>query len=78
MGCRAVIEGITGHRCEYVTVGYVVVLGKVGQNVVPRMTSVLVHLLDEDNTQTTEKQPRDQRNRQTQVESSQKTSRSKK
>ena len=33
-------------------------------------TGGLFYLLHEDNTQTTEKQPRDQRNRQTQVESS--------
>jgi glutamate synthase (ferredoxin) len=44
----AVIEGAGDHCCEYMTGGVIVVLGKVGRNVVAGMTGGLAYFLDED------------------------------
>ncbi len=44
----AVIEGAGDHCCEYMTGGFVVVLGKVGRNVGAGMTGGLAYFLDED------------------------------
>ncbi|KAG4176987.1 hypothetical protein ERO13_A11G279050v2 [Gossypium hirsutum] len=47
---QAVVEGTGDYCCEYMTGGCVVILGKVGRNVVAGMTGVLTNMLDEDDT----------------------------
>ncbi|MBA0654517.1 hypothetical protein Goklo_021508, partial [Gossypium klotzschianum] len=47
---QVVVEGSSDYCCEYMTSGCVVVLGKVGRNVVAEMTGVLTYMFDEDDT----------------------------
>ncbi|MDD9952031.1 MAG: glutamate synthase large subunit [Zetaproteobacteria bacterium] len=44
-GCRAVVEGIGDHGCEYMTGGVVVVLGEIGRNFAAGMSGGLAYLL---------------------------------
>jgi glutamate synthase domain-containing protein 3 len=47
-GCRAVIEGVGDHGCEYMTGGHVAVLGRTGRNFAAGMSGGLAFVLDED------------------------------
>ncbi|KAH1083824.1 hypothetical protein J1N35_023585 [Gossypium stocksii] len=47
---QVAVEGTSDYCCEYMIGGCVVVLGKVGRNVVAEMTGVLTYMLDEDDT----------------------------
>ncbi|MEN2998788.1 MAG: glutamate synthase large subunit [Brevinematia bacterium] len=47
-GCKAVVEGVGDHCCEYMTDGIVVVLGKVGKNFGAGMSGGLAFVLDRD------------------------------
>ncbi len=47
-GCKAVIEGVGDHGCEYMTGGIVVVLGKTGRNFAAGMSGGFAYVLDED------------------------------
>ncbi len=49
-GCRAVIEGVGDHGCEYMTGGHVVVLGKTGRNFAAGMSGGISWVLDESRT----------------------------
>ncbi len=44
----AVVEGVGDHGCEYMTGGYVLVIGKTGRNFAAGMTGGLAFVLDED------------------------------
>ena len=46
-GATAVVEGLGDHGCEYMTNGFVVVLGKVGRNFAAGMSGGLAYVLDE-------------------------------
>jgi glutamate synthase (ferredoxin) len=46
-GATAVVEGVGDHGCEYMTAGYVVVLGKTGRNFGAGMTNGQAYVLDE-------------------------------
>jgi glutamate synthase domain-containing protein 3 len=46
-GCRAVVEGVGDHGCEYMTGGVVVVLGKTGRNFAAGMSGGLAFIHDE-------------------------------
>ena len=46
-GCRAVIESVGDHGCEYMTGGHVVVLGKTGRNFAAGMSGGIAWILDE-------------------------------
>ncbi len=45
-GARAVVEGVGGHACEYMTGGLVVVLGDTGQNFAAGMTGGVAYVYD--------------------------------
>jgi glutamate synthase domain-containing protein 3 len=47
-GCKAVIEGVGDHGCEYMTGGTVVVLGKTGRNFGAGMSGGIAYVFDED------------------------------
>ncbi len=47
-GCRAVVEGVGDHGCEYMTGGLVVVIGKTGVNFAAGMSGGIAYVLDED------------------------------
>jgi glutamate synthase (NADPH) large chain len=47
-GCKAVVEGVGDHGCEYMTGGIVVVLGKTGRNFAAGMSGGFAYILDED------------------------------
>jgi glutamate synthase (NADPH/NADH) large chain/glutamate synthase (ferredoxin) len=47
-GCKAVVEGVGDHGCEYMTGGIVVVLGKTGRNFAAGMSGGFAYVLDED------------------------------
>jgi glutamate synthase (NADPH/NADH) large chain/glutamate synthase (ferredoxin) len=47
-GCRAVVEGVGDHCCEYMTQGTVVVLGRTGKNFGAGMTGGLAFVYDPD------------------------------
>jgi glutamate synthase (NADPH/NADH) large chain len=47
-GCKAVIEGVGDHGCEYMTGGTVVVLGQTGRNFGAGMSGGIAYVLDED------------------------------
>ena len=47
-GCKAVVEGVGDHGCEYMTGGVVVVLGKTGRNFGAGMSGGFAYVLDED------------------------------
>jgi len=49
-GVTAVVEGVGDHGCEYMTRGYVVVLGKTGRNFAAGMSGGIAYVLDEDGT----------------------------
>ncbi|WP_272908708.1 glutamate synthase large subunit [Nitrospina gracilis] len=46
-GATAVVEGVGDHGCEYMTGGYVVVLGKTGRNFAAGMSGGIAYVLDE-------------------------------
>ena len=46
-GCRAVVEGVGDHGCEYMTGGRVVVLGQTGKNFAAGMSGGIAYVLDE-------------------------------
>ncbi len=46
-GCRAVVEGLGDHGCEYMTGGVVVVLGTTGRNFAAGMSGGIAFVLDE-------------------------------
>jgi glutamate synthase (ferredoxin) len=46
-GATAVVEGVGDHGCEYMTAGYVVVLGETGRNFGAGMTNGQAYVLDE-------------------------------
>lgn len=48
-GCKAVVEGVGDHGCEYMTDGVVVVLGKVGKNFGAGMSGGIAFVLDKEN-----------------------------
>ncbi|MFW5966158.1 MAG: glutamate synthase large subunit [Persicimonas sp.] len=45
-GCRAVVEGVGDHGCEYMTQGEVVVLGRTGKNFGAGMTGGIAYVYD--------------------------------
>jgi len=45
-GVRAVVEGVGDHGCEYMTGGYVVVLGPTGRNFAAGMSGGIAYVLD--------------------------------
>jgi glutamate synthase (ferredoxin) len=47
-GCRAVVEGVGDHCCEFMTQGTVVVLGRTGKNFGAGMTGGLAFVYDPD------------------------------
>jgi glutamate synthase domain-containing protein 3 len=47
-GCKAVVEGVGDHGCEYMTGGIVVVLGMTGRNFAAGMSGGFAYVLDED------------------------------
>jgi glutamate synthase domain-containing protein 2/glutamate synthase domain-containing protein 1/glutamate synthase domain-containing protein 3 len=47
-GATAVVEGVGDHGCEYMTGGYVVVLGATGRNFAAGMSGGIAYVLDED------------------------------
>ncbi len=47
-GCKAVIEGVGDHGCEYMTGGTVVVLGQTGRNFAAGMSGGIAYVLDDD------------------------------
>ena len=47
-GCKAVIEGVGDHGCEYMTGGTVVVIGKTGRNFAAGMSGGIAYVLDGD------------------------------
>jgi glutamate synthase (NADPH/NADH) large chain/glutamate synthase (ferredoxin) len=47
-GCKAVVEGVGDHGCEYMTGGIVVVLGKTGRNFGAGMSGGFAYVLDDD------------------------------
>jgi len=47
-GCRAVVEGVGDHCCEYMTGGVITVLGPTGYNFGAGMTGGFAYVLDED------------------------------
>ncbi len=47
-GASAVVEGVGDHGCEYMTGGYVVVLGPTGRNFAAGMSGGIAYVLDED------------------------------
>jgi glutamate synthase (NADPH/NADH) large chain/glutamate synthase (ferredoxin) len=47
-GCRAVVEGVGDHGCEYMTGGHVVVLGRTGRNFAAGMSGGIAWVLDEE------------------------------
>ena len=49
-GASAVVEGVGDHGCEYMTGGYVVVLGPTGRNFAAGMSGGIAYVLDEDGT----------------------------
>ena len=49
-GAHTVVEGTGDHCCEYMTGGFVCVLGKTGYNFGSGMTGGFAYVLDEDNT----------------------------
>ncbi len=49
-GAHAVVEGTGDHCCEYMTGGFVCVLGKTGYNFGSGMTGGFAYVLDQDNT----------------------------
>jgi len=49
-GAYAVVEGVGDHGCEYMTGGYVVVLGKTGRNFAAGMSGGIAYVFDEDAT----------------------------
>ena len=49
-GCRAVIEGVGDHGCEYMTGGLITVLGNTGINFGAGMTGGFAYVYDEPNT----------------------------
>src|SRR5690606_28414492 len=46
-GATAVVEGVGGHGCDYVTGGTVVVLGQTGRNFAAGMSGGVAYVLDE-------------------------------
>ncbi|CAJ0831468.1 16438_t:CDS:2 [Entrophospora sp. SA101] len=50
-GAVAVVEGVGDHGCEYMTGGYVVILGQTGRNFAAGMSGGIAYVLDESNTQ---------------------------
>ena len=46
-GARAVVEGVGDHGCEYMTAGFVVVLGPTGRNFAAGMSGGIAYVLDE-------------------------------
>jgi glutamate synthase (NADPH) large chain len=46
-GCRAVIEGVGDHGCEYMTGGRVVILGQTGRNFAAGMSGGIAYVLDD-------------------------------
>ncbi|MDH4224155.1 MAG: glutamate synthase large subunit [Deltaproteobacteria bacterium] len=46
-GAQAVVEGLGDHGCEYMTGGYVVVLGDTGRNFAAGMSGGIAYVLDE-------------------------------
>ena len=49
-GATAVVEGVGDHGCEYMTGGYVVVLGSTGRNFAAGMSGGIAYVLDTDGT----------------------------
>jgi glutamate synthase domain-containing protein 3 len=49
-GALAVVEGVGDHGCEYMTAGFVVVLGTTGRNFGAGMTNGTAYVLDEPGT----------------------------
>jgi glutamate synthase (NADPH/NADH) large chain len=47
-GVTAVVEGVGDHGCEYMTGGYVVVLGRTGRNFAAGMSGGIAYVLDLD------------------------------
>ena len=47
-GALAVVEGVGDHGCEYMTGGYVVVLGKIGRNFAAGMSGGIAYVFDAD------------------------------
>ncbi len=47
-GATAVVEGVGDHGCEYMTGGFVAVLGKTGKNFAAGMSGGIAYVLDED------------------------------
>ena len=47
-GCRAVVEGIGDHGCEYMTGGRAVILGKTGRNFAAGMSGGIAYVWDQD------------------------------
>jgi glutamate synthase domain-containing protein 2/glutamate synthase domain-containing protein 1/glutamate synthase domain-containing protein 3 len=50
-GLHAVVEGAGDHACEYMTAGFVVILGRVGRNLAAGMTGGELFVLNEDGAQ---------------------------
>ena len=48
-GATAVVEGVGDHGCEYMTGGFVAVLGKTGSNFAAGMSGGIAYVLDEEN-----------------------------
>lgn len=49
-GAEAVVEGVGNHGCEYMTSGFVVVLGEVGRNFAAGMSGGIAVIYDPENT----------------------------
>ncbi|MEB0076965.1 glutamate synthase large subunit [Pseudomonas sp. CCI3.2] len=49
-GAHAIVEGTGDHCCEYMTGGFICVLGKTGNNFGSGMTGGFAYVLDQDNT----------------------------
>ncbi len=49
-GATAVVEGVGDHACEYMTGGYVIIIGKTRRNFAAGMSGGLAFVLDEDKT----------------------------
>lgn len=49
-GVAAVVEGVGDHGCEYMTGGYVIVLGKIGRNFAAGMSGGIAYIINDDLT----------------------------
>ena len=47
-GCELVVEGVGDHACEYMTGGYVVILGPTGRNFAAGMSGGITYVYDPD------------------------------